>query len=101
MNAHTMENYTLLKNAIETEMPLLGISPLEATFVAWIDCRKLGLTDHEIEKFFVEDALIRADWGEEYGPGGSGFVRLNIATPKSWMEQVIENLYRAYERRGF
>ncbi|MBQ8604054.1 MAG: aminotransferase class I/II-fold pyridoxal phosphate-dependent enzyme [Oscillospiraceae bacterium] len=99
MNAHTMENYTLLKNAIETEMPLLGISPLEATFVAWIDCRKLGLTDHEIEKFFVEDALIRADWGEEYGPGGSGFVRMNIGTTKHVMETAVANLVKAYKSK--
>jgi len=99
MNEHTLENYNLLKNAIETDMPLLGVSPLEATFVAWIDCRKLGLTDHEIEKFFVDEALIRADWGEEYGPGGNGFVRMNIGTTKEKMETAVDTLTKAYKAR--
>lgn len=99
MNAHTLENYNLLKNAIETDMPLLNVSPLEATFVAWIDCRKLGLTDHEIEKFFVDEALIRADWGEEYGPGGSGFVRMNIGTTRKAMETAVKTLTAAYKAR--
>lgn len=99
MNAHTLENYNMLKNAIDTEMPLLNVSPLEATFVAWIDCRKLGLTDHEIEKFFVNEAFIRADWGEEYGPGGNGFVRMNIGTTKDVMEKAVENLTKAYKTR--
>ncbi|MBR5520651.1 MAG: aminotransferase class I/II-fold pyridoxal phosphate-dependent enzyme [Oscillospiraceae bacterium] len=99
MNEHTLENYNLLKNAIETEMPLLGVSPLDATFVAWIDCRKLALSDHEIEKFFVDNALIRADWGEEYGPGGSGFVRMNIGTTKDVMRTAVNNLVKAYKEK--
>ena len=99
MNAHTLENYNLLKNAIETDMPLLNVSPLEATFVAWIDCRKLGLTDHEIEKFFVDEAFIRADWGEEYGPGGSGFVRMNIGTTRKAIETAVKTLTAAYKAR--
>jgi cystathionine beta-lyase len=98
MNAHTLSNYNMLTDAVK-EMPLLSVSPLEGTFVAWLDCRKLNLSDKEIEHFFMEDALLWADWGEEYGPGGSGFVRMNIATTREKMETALSNLKKAYKAR--
>lgn len=98
MNAHTLENYNLLQAALK-EMPLITASPLEATFVAWLDCRRLGMTDKEIEHFFMDEALLWADWGEEYGPGGSGFVRMNIATTKEKMETALANLKKAYIKK--
>lgn len=98
MNAHTREMYTLLTEALQ-EMPLITASPLEATFVAWLDCRRLNLTDKEIEHFFMEDALLWADWGEEYGPGGNGFVRMNIGTTRERLTTALDNLKKAYKAR--
>ncbi len=101
MNAHTLANYELLRAALAERMPRLSLPPLEGSFVVWMDCRRLGLSNGELTAFLEQEALLFADPGEEYGPGGSGFVRLNIATPRAWIEQVIENLYRAYKGRGF
>ncbi len=98
MNAHTLENYNMLTEALK-EMPLISVSPLEGTFVAWLDCRKLELSDKEIEHFFMDDALLWADWGEEYGPGGSGFVRMNIATTREKLKTALTNLKKAYKAR--
>jgi len=98
MNAHTKEMYCLLTETLK-EMPLITVSPLEGTFVAWLDCRKLKLSDKELEHFFMEDALLWADWGEEYGPGGNGFVRMNIATTREKMETALANLKKAYKTR--
>ena len=98
MNAHTREMYTLLTEALQ-EMPLITASPLEATFVAWLDCRRLNLTDKELEHFFMEEALLWADWGEEYGPGCSGFVRMNIATTRERLTTALDNLKKAYKAR--
>ena len=98
MNAHTKEMYRLLTDALK-EMPLITVSPLEATFVAWLDCRRLNLTDSELEEFFMQDALLWADWGEEYGPGGNGFVRMNIGTTSERMTTALKNLKKAYKAR--
>ena len=98
MNRHTLDNYNMLKEALK-EMPMITVSPLEATFVSWLDCRKLNLTDSEIEHFFMNDAKLWADWGEEYGPGGSGFVRMNIATTKEKLETALNNLKKAYKAK--
>ena len=98
MNTHTLKNYEMLKEALK-EMPLISVSPLEGTFVAWLDCRKLGFDDKEIEHFFMVDGLLWADWGEEYGPGGNGFVRMNIATTKDKLETALSNLKKAYKAK--
>ena len=98
MNEHTLKNYNLLIDALK-EMPLITVSPLEGTFVAWLDCRKLGLDDKGIEEFFMNEALLWADWGEEYGPGGNGFVRMNIATTNERLTTALDNLKKAYKAK--
>ena len=58
-----------------------------------------ALTDKDIEHFFMDDAKLWADWGEEYGPGGSGFVRMNIATTSERLETALANLKKAYKNK--
>ena len=47
----------------------------------------------------MADGLLWADWGEEYGPGGNGFVRMNIATTKDKLETALNNLKKAYKAK--
>lgn len=96
MNAHTAHNHALIRQAIETYMPRLFLSPLEGTFVAWLDCRALGLDDEELQRFFEEEARIFADPGIEYG--SSGFYRWNLATPSLTIRRALEQLKTAYDR---
>lgn len=96
MNQHTLENYRLLAHAIQTSMPLFSLSPLEGTFTAWIDCRRLGLTSDELHNFFEREAHVYPDWGEEYGPGGAGFIRINLATTRQNMIKAIQYVEKAY-----
>lgn len=98
MNLHTKENYSLLAQTIQSEMPLLSLSPLEGTFTAWIDCRQLDFTEQDLHCFFTEDAMVYPDFGEEYGLGGHGFVRINLATTTDTMRKAIDNLIRAYRK---
>ena len=74
---------------------LLGMSSQD------IDCEVHGLSQEALVSFFEQEALLFADPGAEYGPGGEGFMRLNLAAPSSWIHKVIANLSRAYEARGF
>lgn len=96
MNRHTCRNYELIRLILAEKMPLLSVSPLEATYVAWIDCRKLRMDDRALQAFW-EGAGILIDPGDEYGPGGSGFVRLNIAVPTPWIEEMLRRLQNAYD----
>lgn len=97
MNLHTRRNYELIRLALAEKMPLLSVFPLEATYVAWIDCRKLRMDDRALQTFW-EGAGIFIDPGDEYGPGGSGFVRLNIAVPTPWIEEMLHRLQNAYNK---
>lgn len=91
MNLHVRANYELLRDTLATKMPLLSLSPLEGTFIVWMDCRRLG-----VNADFFEKAGIIVDPGEEYGTLGNGFVRFNIACPTQWIRQLLDRLLSAY-----
>jgi cystathionine beta-lyase len=62
----------------------------EATFMIWLDCRKLGMTGKELQDFFVNKAGVGMNEGSTFGPGGEGFMRMNVATThKTVMEAMV------------
>ena len=87
MNAHTAENYAVLQRAIR-KMPRLSVSPLEGTYVAWLDCRRLGFDSEALQHFF--------EHGAEYG--AAGFYRWNIATTRQNLEVALSQLEGAYQK---
>ncbi len=52
----------------------------EATYMIWLDCRKLGMSGKELGEFFVSKAKVGLNEGSSFGPGGEGFMRMNMAT---------------------
>jgi cystathionine beta-lyase len=74
-----------------------GITPLkmEATYLMWLDCRQLGLDSKGIDQLFFEKAKIALDSGHWFGPTGEGFMRINIACPKSLLEEGLKRLKAA------
>ncbi len=66
------------------------VSP-EATYLAWLDCRALGLAPDPFT-FFLERARVALSDGRRTGSGGEGFVRLNFATSRSILTQILERL---------
>lgn len=93
LNAHIADIAALMHRAL-SGTPVV-MSPVEGSFVAWLDCRALGLSDEALERFLIEKAHIFGDPGHEYGPGGSGFVRLNIATTTDTMQRAMDGLRAA------
>jgi cystathionine beta-lyase len=71
------------------------ISP-EATYLAWLDCRSLGLPQKELDRRLVE-AGVGLSSGTLYGPEGEGFERLNFACPRS---RLLEGLGRVEAALG-
>jgi cystathionine beta-lyase len=62
----------------------------------WLDFRALGLKDEELAKILVEKAGVGLSPGHIFGPGGKGFQRINIASPKSVLEEAIEKIVKAF-----
>ena len=92
------ENYGFVKEAVAETLPKAVISPLEGTYLAWLDLRAYGLSPEEMEKRHVQADLF-LDEGHIFGPEGNGFERINLACPKWVLEDAMERLSAIYEER--
>ena len=72
-------NRDYLVDFCRTRLPQIKVVPPQGTYLAWLDCRELGLSDRELRKFMREQARVGLDDGYIYGTGGSGFQRINFA----------------------
>lgn len=72
-------------------MPSVGYVPSEATFFAWMDCKDLALPGGPYE-YFLEHAKVALSDGVPFGKGGEGCVRLNFATSRKLLEQILQRL---------
>lgn len=78
-------------------VPALKVLPLEATYLAWIDCTALEMTPEELETFFLSKAHVALNQGKVFGPGGEGFVRMNLACSRSIVEKAAKQIKDAVE----
>lgn len=74
-----------------------GIHPVrpQASFLVWLNCRDLHLTHDELLDLFIDKAHLALNDGEIFGPGGQGFMRLNVGCPRSIVQQGMEQLRNA------
>lgn len=83
---------------VHKDIPIFPV-PTEATFLMWLDCRALGLGHKELVDFFVFKARLGLNDGESFGKAGEGFMRLNIGTSKTVLEEAMQRLHDAYKDR--
>ena len=67
----------------------------EGTYLVWLDFKALGMSDEELERLIINKAGLWLDGGTMFGAGGSGFQRINIACPRSVLEQAMNKLEKA------
>ncbi len=91
------DNYEYIRNRIQNELPLAVLSPLEGTYLAWLDLSGyLGKADENGMKHFVQEkARLAVDYGQWFGAGGNGFIRLNLATSPLWVKKAVDGLVLA------
>lgn len=71
----------------------------EASFLVWLDCRALGLPQEELMHLFNEEAKVVVNNGASYGPGGEGFVRLNVGCPRIIVAEAFHRIEHAVARQ--
>ena len=91
-------NFEFLRDFIRSKLPMLNVLPMEATYLCWIDCRALGLTNGRLQELILEDARIYVDDGPIFGPEGSGFFRLNLACPRKIVEKALNRLKNSIDQ---
>ena len=74
---------------IAREIPQIKLIKPEATYLLWLDCRALGMTDTRLRDFFVRECKIGMNPGTVFGEGGSGFMRMNIGTTKARIADAL------------
>lgn len=67
----------------------------EATYMIWLDCRRVGIPGKKLGEFFVSKANVGLNEGSSFGPGGDGFMRMNLATTHRKIKQAMEQIRNA------
>lgn len=91
------ENYELLRDFLSRELPQLTVSELEGTYLAWVDARSLQLNDEELLEM-LKRAKVRLSMGQEYGAGGEGFLRINLACPRAILQTALARMRDEIQR---
>lgn len=82
-------------DALARRLPRIHAYAPEGTYLIWLDCRSMGLDDGALRDFFIRDAGLGLNPGVSFGTGGSGHMRLNLASPRAVIRDAIARLERA------
>lgn len=95
------KNKKMVDTFFEEKFPMFRVSPLQGTYLVWIDFRPMGLKPRGLEKFMQEKAQLYFDEGYIFGKAGEGFERMNIACPTMVLEDALKRLEKALKEAGF
>lgn len=88
-----------VREYIRQHLPDIRLIEAQGTYLLWLDCRAMGLNDAQLKHFFVAQAGVGLSPGILFGEQGSGFMRMNIAAPRSVIAQALENIACADAQR--
>ena len=92
-------NLEYLRKFLAEKIPTIKMGNPQATYLIWLNCQDLGLAPKELQKFFLEEAKVAMNEGSSFGPGGTGFMRLNIACPRSRLIDALNRIEAAIHKR--
>ncbi len=90
-------NLNLLRFDLQERMPQIRLVETQGTYLPWLDCSALGLSDKTLDDFIVHKAKLWLDAGTMFGAGGEGLQRINIACPRSVLKQALDQLAQAID----
>lgn len=80
---------------LASELPQIRLIQPEGTYLLWLDCRGLGISDVQLNKFLIEQAKVGLSPGHIFGAGGQGFMRLNIGAPRKVVMSALHRIRQA------
>lgn len=89
---YLQRNYEYLVTFFNNYLPDFPVIKLEGTYLVWVDCRHLGISSEELEEKLIREGEVWLNPGSMYGTAGEGFMRINIACPKSRLEEGLKRL---------
>lgn len=86
------ENYLFMRRYIEDNLPRIKVADLEGTYLSWLDFSGCSLTDAAIDETLIEKAKVWLDNGPQFGAGGEGFQRINLACTRKTLIKALERI---------
>ncbi|MDR1380345.1 MAG: pyridoxal phosphate-dependent aminotransferase [Tannerella sp.] len=90
LKVYLYDNYLCMKEYFAKHFPQFPVLPLEATYLVWVDCAKLGMSSARIAEILLDQSKLRINEGTMYGAAGEGFIRFNIACPRKLLVEGLE-----------
>ena len=88
-------NIDFVDDYLQKQIPQIKIIRPEASFLIWLDCRGLNLSQPELENFFIHKAKLGLNSGTMFGEEGAGFMRLNVGCSRITLEKALDSLKKA------
>jgi cystathionine beta-lyase len=95
MLAYIEDNIRFVEDYCKENIPQIHPLRPQASFLVWLNCRELNLDHKDLLDLFIDKAHLALNDGEMFGQGGEGFMRMNIATPRSVLKQALDQLATA------
>ena len=97
LNQYLWGNYQALLEFFAEQLPQLKVFKLEGTYLVWVDITALRVSADEIEEKLLREARVWVNSGTMYG--ADGYIRINIATQRAYLERALDQLCAAIEAR--
>ena len=86
---YVWHNYVALCQAFASSMPRAHVLRLEGTYLVWVDIRDTGMSSAQAHDRLLREAKVRVSPGTIYGQAGEGYIRINIACPRSQLNEAL------------
>lgn len=97
VHSYIWQNILYTKKFLEEHIPQIKMREPEGTYLIWLDCRGLNLTEKELDTLIIQKAGLWLDSGAMFGKIGAGFQRINVACPRATLETALSKLAEAVE----
>lgn len=98
LNMYLAGNRDVVENFLSSELPQIPYARLQGTYLMWLDFRALNMEHKDLINFLVQKAGVGLNSGTDFGPEGAGFMRFNVATPRSNVVRALEQIKAAIDR---
>lgn len=88
-------NHHVFSDGINSSCRNIKVLPMDSLYLAWIDCRQLGMTAPELEHFMLTQARVWLDKGQKFGLEGHGFMRANLGCPLGTVREAVKRMKNA------
>ncbi len=92
---YIQKNIDIVDDFLQEHIPQIKVIRPESSFLIWLDCRDLNLSQPELENFFIHKAKLGLNSGTMFGKEGEGFMRLNVGCSRITLEKALDNLKKA------